>query len=1217
MSSAYSVRVSRLDTLKDAIRRLLWRVNTPNGLTWLFVGGLGLRLLLARGGGFPYDLQTFAAWADRLASGGPSRFYPANPRDYFVDYPPGYMYVLWVLGKFSRATSGGAPSVFLLKLPAILGDVGIAAVAVRLAERIVPAAAARRLPWRAMVAIAVLFNPAFFFVSGTWGQVDSALALLVLSSFLLIATGPRTMPREAAGIALLAAGLATKPQGAFVLPLVGLVLAHRHLVGASGRPEAARLPTALLRLTGLSLIGIGTGLALMAPFGLDLNGWLRFYTHAAGGYRYTSVWAFNLWGALGFWRPDTGKGAPDLFGIPPVVLGLAAFAIGGVVLLVLAWRALRRHSEGVVLVFGGLAITCLAFAVLTRMHERYLFLGLALGATLVFGSRMRRTFLALSAAFMANVYFPYVFYVEFVKRKAIRLPGYELFYGVDTNSGQKKFLSLATGVACLFVAYRGWGWLRADVDSVVDDDMHDAFEAGARTQTVTEQGGEEREPAAAAPRPRLTLTLHPVGRRGAAAAAVATLLVALTRFLGLASPPGMYFDEVYHARTAGEYLQHKEVYEWTHPPLAKELIALSIKAFAGFGVAGTARAPEGMDRLIAGDGRRLAWASSGGEAGSRLWRGALTDECGVRVRGRPVDLPVRPAALASSQSGVAFVGGAGAGGPALAAVTGGGKVTVTPLPAPPRAIGAIGTGAFVVGEDGSLTLVSEHGAATALERGAFGVWAMPEDNLVWVTYPESKKVVSYEAAGAAQSTVTVLGQPTTVVGIADADRVLVADRTSSRIEAVDTESKSRADELRGPSPSLMATVPETALAWLVNGRDVRVVEPRGLAVIGSTRLTAPAHSVVPGTRHSRMIALTGRGLACVGGHNTFAWRFGSALFGSLLAGLLVLLAVRLFGSVALGLVAAAFLAVCGLAFTLARIAMNDSYVTAFIVAAWFCALSCLYWWGANADGIRSRRRALGWLAACGLALGLALASKWVGLYALGGIGLLFWWDFYRRGRDGIGSLAGHPVPTAVVGLLLLVGLPAVVYLLSYIPYFTLGHGAADFLRLQKGMYDYHAHLTATHPYGSPWYGWPVGHRAVWLYLGTHGAQRAEIWTAANPVVFVGGVLGIGALLGSARRRRQAALALIPAAALVQFLPWTTVSRVTFLYHYLPEVPFLALALAWWLVEGRRHSRWRVVETGLVLGAAAIAFLALLPLVDGWFVSPGYLESVKRWLSWEF
>ena len=42
---------------------------------------------------------------------------------------------------------------------------------------------------------------------------------------------------------------------------------------------------------------------------------------------------------------------------------------------------------------------------------------------------------------------------------------------------------------------------------------------------------------------------------------------------------GMYFDEIYHARTAYEFIHCMSVYEWTHPPLGKIIIMLGILIF--------------------------------------------------------------------------------------------------------------------------------------------------------------------------------------------------------------------------------------------------------------------------------------------------------------------------------------------------------------------------------------------------------------------------------------------------------------------------------------------------------------------------------------------------------------------------------------------------------------------------------------------------------------
>ena len=62
----------------------------------------------------------------------------------------------------------------------------------------------------------------------------------------------------------------------------------------------------------------------------------------------------------------------------------------------------------------------------------------------------------------------------------------------------------------------------------------------------------------------------------------------------LGQPFGMIFDEVYHARTATEFLQDwrygepHDIYEFTHPHLAKYLIAVGLVAFGDDNVTGTA-----------------------------------------------------------------------------------------------------------------------------------------------------------------------------------------------------------------------------------------------------------------------------------------------------------------------------------------------------------------------------------------------------------------------------------------------------------------------------------------------------------------------------------------------------------------------------------------------------------------------------------------------------
>jgi dolichyl-phosphate-mannose-protein mannosyltransferase len=65
--------------------------------------GLALRLIIAYllpGSGFEADLNAFRFWANDLATNGLGGFYQ---RDFFHDYTPGYLYVLWLVGIVGQA----------------------------------------------------------------------------------------------------------------------------------------------------------------------------------------------------------------------------------------------------------------------------------------------------------------------------------------------------------------------------------------------------------------------------------------------------------------------------------------------------------------------------------------------------------------------------------------------------------------------------------------------------------------------------------------------------------------------------------------------------------------------------------------------------------------------------------------------------------------------------------------------------------------------------------------------------------------------------------------------------------------------------------------------------------------------------------------------------------------------------------------------------------
>ena len=1178
---------------------------TPAGLTALFVAGFLLRILLARGGGFPSDIGVFQGWAARLAEVGFGDFYAP---DVFADYPPGYLYVLWVFGEIARVMFDGIVPVFLVKLPAIVADVALAYVVMRLASVVASAGGVERWWVRPAAAAAILFNPPIVFLSAVWGQVDTVAALYALGGVLLLVKPDRTVRSEAGGAALLALAFATKPQTAFLLPVVALVLVVRHVRGK--RPEPAELAVRL-GIPVLTFFAVWIGLAL--PFGLTPGPLLRFYAEAGSTYPYTSVWAFNLWGIAGFWRADSGPAAFQLFGLSAIAVGIVAFSVAVSFALVRAFRALsaRRPDVEVLLAAGG-AVVCLSFALLTRIHERYLFMGLACLAPLVVYPRLRVAFAALSGLYMLNLWYPWVYYVEQQEgRTTLNVRWlFDLVYGTTQDSVQKKLLSVVTTGACVFLALRIWDLLKAPV-------------APAKEVPAT-------------PRPSgpWKMGLHPIGRKGAALAGAVFLVVVPTRLIGLSSPQEMYFDEIYHARTAGEYLEGRDAYEFTHPPLGKELMALSVAKLGRWDVADAGDLPAGLaGGFVDSDGAGAAWAAptpAGG--GGALFTAAPLDGC---TFGSVTDVPldVEPTAVAIASGAVvaldgtppvgAVVGGVSGDRFVVTRYLGGDEVWRTPVDGRVVDLAAAGEVAFAVDEDRRLWRVDAQGASL-LTEGAAAVAVHPTAATdpafagVWVAVPDQRVVSVYTSGG------TLLASPATeegaddVIVVPESDRVVAFDADSGLLETIDSQSHVWERSLDTDGAAIAAT-PSQGIVYVFDGRDVEVVEPRALAAIGATELPFEPESFVPVTASGELAAAGDGGVACVSGNPYFAWRFPGALLGALVPALAFLLALRCTGRLTIAALAAAFVALDGLGFAMARIATLDSQATAQITAAWLAAASAYFHAHAVARGDRrgSRRVGLVWLGATGLFLGLAIATKWVGVYSFLLIAAVMIVDLIVRRERGIAALFPRFGVGAAAVAATVVAAPLAIYVLTYIPYMSLGNSLADVARLQKGMFDYHRNLTEGHPYASSWYGWPAGHKAVAMWTGTSGTETGAISAIANPVVLVGGLWGVAVAAMAAWRARVLALALLPIAALTQFVPWIVVSRAAFLYHYLPVVPFLAIGLAWALLGRAGGSRLRRYEAGFVLAAAVAVFAVTLPELDGWYVSQRFHDSLHGWFPWLF
>ena len=298
-------------------------------------------------------------------------------------------------------------------------------------------------------------------------------------------------------------------------------------------------------------------------------------------------------------------------------------------------------------------------------------------------------------------------------------------------------------------------------------------------------------------------------------------------------------------------------------------------------------------------------------------------------------------------------------------------------------------------------------------------------------------------------------------------------------------------------------------------------------------------------------------------------------------------------------------------FVNARIAMLDIFMVGFV---------CLAYWqlaAAVREAEWGRRR----LIVAGVALGLALASKWnaAPLAALPGLAFLVLRTRAAR-RRLLTSRRGPPVPgvSLLEAGIWLGALPLAVYSLTYLPAWFFADGAigtasgsANFLALHADAIRLQESVVKTHPYMSRWPQWVLNARSIWfLYEPVDGAQRGIV-LIGNPLTMLLGLPALAWAASQAVMRRNGAAAAVTVLYAVTLGFWIASAKpVQFLYHYfLPSMALLAaLALAldalW-----RQGRRW--IALAPLLGSAAL-FVYFYPILSA-APLPGGKAAFVQWM----
>jgi Gpi18-like mannosyltransferase len=201
----YSIYVYAAPLLRNRDRSIV------RALAILAVVAIVKILLLPWFDGYANDVASYESWALQMVSEGPARIYRAG---YFLDYPPGYLYALWLAGIVANATgAGGVMLRMTVEAPALAADFVLALLMFVFVRRIAPAR--QTAAYVAMLLVAL--NPALGFDTIVWGQSDSALTVVIMLSAALALDGEFELAWALAALSVL-----VKPQALMYVPVLGM-----------------------------------------------------------------------------------------------------------------------------------------------------------------------------------------------------------------------------------------------------------------------------------------------------------------------------------------------------------------------------------------------------------------------------------------------------------------------------------------------------------------------------------------------------------------------------------------------------------------------------------------------------------------------------------------------------------------------------------------------------------------------------------------------------------------------------------------------------------------------------------------------------------------------------------------------------------------------------------------------------------------------------------
>jgi 4-amino-4-deoxy-L-arabinose transferase-like glycosyltransferase len=361
------------------------------------------------------------------------------------------------------------------------------------------------------------------------------------------------------------------------------------------------------------------------------------------------------------------------------------------------------------------------------------------------------------------------------------------------------------------------------------------------------------------------------------------------------------------------------------------------------------------------------------------------------------------------------------------------------------------------------------------------------------------------------------------------------------------------------------------------------------------------------------------------------WAFGtgvlgvkgvSLLLGTLCTPLVGLVTRRIFKDSRIALIAAFLWACDPLVIDFSRQGINDIYLAFFPLAGIYLAY-------------RFRESGnQGWLLGSGIFFGLGLASKWSALFPLLATLTLMIVAIHKE----IGGTARDRLAHYLHAAALLLIVPALVYLLTFVPWFGRGYSLAEWPALQRSMFL----ETSQHAGYKPkqwddrdnraykWFVVPSVFVDPFMNMDTPAGESREfssfeksatvVLGVANPLVWLLVLPAVYLVFRRGIRDRDEGTCYLAGLFLVSYLPLVLSPRPIWLNTALSVLPYAIMAVAWlvWTVAARFEKRQLALTVYLLLVLLVASPLYLLAIGKGMrmpvvkeYLMEKYLLQIKQ------